>query len=175
MAARQKTQKEEPKPAPAATNLKEDIEKANMCLRQEYQFAEEELINFAEENALSVKSKKSIWSYVQYKLISKLVEERVPIQDLARAALFKLFKTHSTPLEKKPDLKAIQVAQFDELLFDLEAVMAPFEEIHQLVQADIMRMRDFDSDKNMSDDQFYFASYIRTVQKYVKVTQVLYL
>ncbi len=164
-AARQKTQKDDPKPTLPVENLRADAEQASRSLRPEFQFTEDELVNFAEENALSTKSRKSIWSFVQYRLISKLVEERVPIQDLARVALFRLFRSRASPHATRPEVKVVQVSDFEDLLFELEGVMAPFEEIHQLVQADILRMRDFDSDKNMSDDQFFFASFIRAVQK----------
>ena len=145
--------------------MKDIIEKCNTRLDDQFKFNEEELSNFAEENALSLKSKKTIWSFIQYKLISKLIEEKVMMRDMTRITIRKLFKLNSESRESHPSLPILSLEKYNSFLDQMKTLLSPFEEIHPLSMADLMRMREFDTDKNMTDDQFFYATYLRSHQK----------
>lgn len=170
------TDKTAPKPHPTPHDHKEvkPIEKKepkwlvnelNKALKERYHTNVDEFENYAEENNLKKGSLGTILKMTQYKLISHLIQEKVKIRDLSWICLYRLFKKHSTPNKKFNNVRTIAVDDFQVFLKDLEIMMAPFEDLHAQLARDISRMKEFESDSNLVDDQYVFAHYIRDTQK----------
>jgi hypothetical protein len=137
----------------------------NKALREMYHTNEVDFENYAEENYLKKGSVGTLLKMMQYKLVSHLILEKVKIRDLSWVCLYRLFKKHSQEDKKFNSVRTLNHEQYMAFLKDLEVMMSPFVEIHSQIGRDISRMKEFESDSNLMDDQYVFAHYIRNTQK----------
>jgi hypothetical protein len=142
------------------------IKSVNSALLDEYKTNEIEFEKFANENGLKKNTLDTILKLVKHKLINKLVEERVRIRDLTWIVLYKLFLKHGEKDKKYRGTRTLHLEKkYPKFLKELGVIMAPFDDLHPNINRDIQKMKEFDGDSNLSDDQFYFASYLRNIQQ----------
>lgn len=137
----------------------------NKALNQMYHTNETEFENYAEENNLKKGKLGTILKMMQYKLVSHLIQEKVKIKDLSWICIYNLFEKHSVSDPKYNGVRTLQLSIFQTFMKELEVTMSPFEELHPQLSRDISRMKDFEADSNLMDDQYVFAHYIKDTQK----------
>lgn len=150
----------------ATVDYGSDLGRANAALKAEFRSTEAEFEKFANESGLARGTIDTLLKLVKAKLVGKLVEARVKVKDLSWIVLYQLFKKHSSKERRYAGTRVLPIEKsYPAFLKELSVVMGSFEEIGHHIQRDIKKMQEFDSDSNLSDDQFYFASYLRNVQK----------
>src|SRR3990167_2372763 len=97
-------------------------------------------------------------------MISKLMDARVRVKDLASVVFLGLFEKHSKENPKFNMCRTMQLADWKTFLKELEMIFLPFDEIHPHLNRDVKMLTNFAADKNISDDQFYFVQYLDNVQ-----------
>ena len=143
-----------------------DLGRANAALRDEFQSTEDEFEKFANENGLTRGTQDTLLKLVKQRLVRKLIENKIKVKNLSWFVLYELFKKHASKERRYAGTRVLLLDKsYPEFLKELSLVMAPFEEIGPHIERDIKKMHEFDADSTLTDDQFYFAAYLRNVQK----------
>lgn len=140
------------------------LELANAALDEDFRIQDDEYGNFCDENGIPKGEKNSLIKAIHFKMISKLMDARVRVKDLASVVFLGLFEKHSKENPKFNMCRTMQLADWKTFLKELEMIFLPFDEIHPHLNRDVKMLTNFAADKNISDDQFYFVQYLDNVQ-----------